>query len=713
MRQTLIKPQFIEYYLTTFCSYFRQIRYGCQNPDCETTTCLSCQKRRAKGPFRRLTVLSARTLASLLASQDHPERDLCPHLPSLVKQPDETLAVKRKGKKSSQIHTKTFTQAPPSPENAEAHSARIRTPERQDSGQVWAKINKNTSYTEHQETLPLSKGDLAASENNRVKDVKSFTQNLYDTFSWRALQSLIYQSGSFAWVSPSSADGTVKPNAETMNAAHSKLDPYASSGNHTTSSPNIEEENNTGTKEDEAPLGKTSYAATINHEGPKAVEFSKVLDPTINILSGKSNQKVDCMKGSGKPSKNGCEFPSDQLHGQENRSPLKDINANLFNPFATLSHFTLENVKALARSTKPSRLSEQCLGLSMGRTEASVKSADISTWSQFAIQSIVYILGTTVPLLQSFKQVDETLTQDSSNHAHQSNHPNDIVCAFRQLRQLEGHPQRIFPSLWISLEDAFAWDARARLSIPRDRYIPKALPSGRYLNATGYRTYNTDGKMMPNLDAAHIIKVALSALVASVPDCAPETWENVIKLRASGRIAPDLESSELRIRFRSLATTWEVMDAYEDELAISLMTRLIRAFTTRRCWSEILDAVVSDGMGDSVVKEKSAEFTESLLQFLQEEKGETSSFKKDKPISRDDRGPVLSLNDDDSSVTQDSNVPSFSMITLEWLRNIMLKEWDGKPEISRWSTVGGTLDFMACLCSSCQGKTAVLALLIP
>lgn len=59
--------------------FYRQIRYGCTNPACNTPTCLSCQKRCTKAPFRCLTVLSARALASCLASEENALQKLCPH----------------------------------------------------------------------------------------------------------------------------------------------------------------------------------------------------------------------------------------------------------------------------------------------------------------------------------------------------------------------------------------------------------------------------------------------------------------------------------------------------------------------------------------------------------------------------------------------------------------------------------------------------------
>ncbi|KAM3431078.1 hypothetical protein NHJ13734_007469 [Beauveria thailandica] len=61
--------------------YIHQLRDGCGSATCATPTCLSCRKRLAgKSPIRRYNPTSARTLAVYLASQDNPERGICPSL---------------------------------------------------------------------------------------------------------------------------------------------------------------------------------------------------------------------------------------------------------------------------------------------------------------------------------------------------------------------------------------------------------------------------------------------------------------------------------------------------------------------------------------------------------------------------------------------------------------------------------------------------------
>ncbi|TGZ84448.1 HECT-domain-containing protein [Ascodesmis nigricans] len=59
--------------------YMNQLLYGCQRAECDTPTCYTWRKRQSQQ--RRFTVLSARIIACMLASQDDPFQALCPGKP--------------------------------------------------------------------------------------------------------------------------------------------------------------------------------------------------------------------------------------------------------------------------------------------------------------------------------------------------------------------------------------------------------------------------------------------------------------------------------------------------------------------------------------------------------------------------------------------------------------------------------------------------------
>lgn len=72
VRILFLKPDLNRY------RYIIQTRYGCTNSQCTTLHCFSRQKRTQSAPVRPPTVLTARMIASVLATQEDPTRHLCP-----------------------------------------------------------------------------------------------------------------------------------------------------------------------------------------------------------------------------------------------------------------------------------------------------------------------------------------------------------------------------------------------------------------------------------------------------------------------------------------------------------------------------------------------------------------------------------------------------------------------------------------------------------
>ncbi|KAF4464188.1 ubiquitin- ligase [Fusarium albosuccineum] len=95
--------------------YIVQLRSGCGNFNCATSTCFTCRRRLAgKTPIRKYNATSARTLAIYLASQDNPENGICPFL--------------RKSKEPvSAVGTLIFSTRPPSPSHPDSKRPGLRT----------------------------------------------------------------------------------------------------------------------------------------------------------------------------------------------------------------------------------------------------------------------------------------------------------------------------------------------------------------------------------------------------------------------------------------------------------------------------------------------------------------------------------------------------------------------------------------------------------
>jgi hypothetical protein len=142
--------------------YKNQVLYGCQDPNCLTPTCASYRRRVTEGPFRRYTELSARTLACYLASLDNAENGLCRNPPRSSCEPSHD-APRRSRRRSRGLpeHDQTGRHG-----NSVAQQENSST----DAAQTNSAIQKSTDqYT----------------ATPKLKDPKSFTQNLFDTLSLR------------------------------------------------------------------------------------------------------------------------------------------------------------------------------------------------------------------------------------------------------------------------------------------------------------------------------------------------------------------------------------------------------------------------------------------------------------------------------------------------------------------------------------------------
>ncbi|KAL3468821.1 hypothetical protein BJX99DRAFT_101044 [Aspergillus californicus] len=169
--------------------YKNQLLHGCQDPTCQTPTCASYRRRVTEGPYRRYTELSARTLACYLASLDNAELGLCRNLP--------------------RVHSELSSQDPyrRSKRRTRAPSVQSPTRDRADSSALPGRSSKAGSSADHKarggtgprhsednlahasssvrgpQKQPVTLSELNNPPSQRMKDPKSFTQNLFDTLS--------------------------------------------------------------------------------------------------------------------------------------------------------------------------------------------------------------------------------------------------------------------------------------------------------------------------------------------------------------------------------------------------------------------------------------------------------------------------------------------------------------------------------------------------
>ena len=176
---------------------------------------------------------------------------------------------------------------------------------------------------------------------------------------------------------------------------------------------------------------------------------------------------------------------------------------------------------------------------------------------------------------------------------------------------------------------------------------------------------------MLDADAAHIINVALAALIASVSkgleERIQEGWQEFVYCRRKGHFSSS-EPQDPKVR----KTAISFMAPYQDELALYLMRLILRCMASRTYRSSIpFEPHEESANGCQRFRGSVSIFGQSI-----------SSFLKPEPYYK----PPSQL--------------LYARILLEWARSVFLQEWNGTAEFSWSSDVGCAVDFMRFLCKA-------------
>ena len=217
-----------------------------------------------------------------------------------------------------------------------------------------------------------------------------------------------------------------------------------------------------------------------------------------------------------------------------------------------------------------------------------------------------------------------------------------------------------------------------------------------FLNERNIR-HNPDAEYMDDLVAAQVVMKAFSTLACHLPlvlrDLRAPSWELFVSLRKLGQFVPGGKSDR-----RLIEPVLRLMDTYDDEIASRLMVRLMRALASRQCWS--LASAYSFGENEDTIG-KNIQFPVFVNYVIDEICVEGVEIRHTGAAS--DSVPYL----EDLAKTWDTNLGSstwkvesarYASTILEWIRSVIIHEWDGKAEFQRFSAVGGAIDLMTWFC---------------
>jgi hypothetical protein len=210
----------------------------------------------------------------------------------------------------------------------------------------------------------------------------------------------------------------------------------------------------------------------------------------------------------------------------------------------------------------------------------------------------------------------------------------------------------------------------------------------------GPRSFQTVPSDSKNSRVSNVVYHAIHALTSLVPRAQRGVWHMVWSTLVNGKAY----GKQRNLRDDPVASPWlSILDSFEQESALRMAKRLVRAIGARTCLEETLCACgVEDAKPNPRLQiwKTSRRIRESVTDLLiQEEQSIRLATFKTKYRDELRHGGEL--------------VGTTSLVWLEWLRKCFLKEWDGSLHINRWSVAGSALELIEDLCKS---KTLLLLL---
>lgn len=238
------------------------------------------------------------------------------------------------------------------------------------------------------------------------------------------------------------------------------------------------------------------------------------------------------------------------------------------------------------------------------------------------------------------------------------------------LSRLQASLQRLFTLCPWEIALHSLWSALEKLFVPPEDW--SARPSGRSSRSSTVATQAappvvprriSDEGHLSDADAAYIATVAFFTLASSVPELDASTWKGILRMRATGAVASSAEMHRLSQEHAQRAV--EVADRLEHELGLRLVNRLVRALAARLTYHEISKAR----------RVYNHDFRKvSVLDRVVENLSEHYSLAGSIPALRP---------------------PGAIPLIMEWLRTLFLREWDGNPEVPLSSAAGGAVQILA------------------
>ena len=674
----------------------------------------------SQGPFRPYTVLSARALATFLASEDQPEKGLCPNRLIVLErfEPSPTVLDRGKGQHRKQLShrpEKSLQSSDMISRSLNSNHPIAMAPRNYKD----ASVQVDNDHCESEESTaertynPLTKsilGNLQEGTEAYKKDAKSFAQSFFDTAAMKNLYLRDTPMDYLRWFrgskpnprefspqidhqkNPENGTGVHWDDVEIENPGKELVElPEAVEGNLGAISPQNHAPNGSDTHhstDNDFPITPAGGVSSDTLESNQSDSIDKKASP--ETLSQSQKKTIIANELPSLPLQSSSKFGENALAQNRIAYSKSQDTAFMLVPSDPVKHFkektpqclsrlSMENIKGLAMMVirDNRRLLDEHISLRrQGRgdmpTHLSIDShsnfEDYESFLRFTDQSISYVLADARTLLKSFVHY----YRDSNSCTTVWSYDLLLMTScLRLLRHLDFQPFSILPSLSMSTRCIHPLNSgRKRTSAMKTSMPPLSGLSD----------------ALDDVEASHIVKIIVAALIATVPEYDAETLFAVSKLRAAGNIAPCLTGdSPPRYRYM-VERVLNVASNFEDEMALSLVKSMVEAIVARQ------------------YRVKSSQDYKESYWSLEDSFHGTISY-----LIADDFKMVHSTSQASPSLKGSTWYEHFQpkvtpglkqplLVLIEWLRTLILKEWDGKVRVKRCSAIGGALSLLSQIC---------------
>lgn len=594
-------------------------------------------------------MLSARALAAFLASQKQPEKSLCPH----VSEKHSNLS--NDSSHLEHLGNDLGTRSEPLTDPRIQVGSRVSS-ELLEISKTEDRPNDVEIRIEEQHDHSV---DVAGAR--REKDLKSFAQVLFDTFAMRRL----YLDDSPCAMSP-----TLYPNITLT----------------------IEEENDTAKQADL--IASATFAGkdqNITHMKPRlemSQSHTEHCEANEKKLYRKQRRAWKALHLGNLESRG---------FGFDNIVPVDDLRAVTNN---TLAYFTSMNVLSVlsAHYEWDVDLDVYTMLQDFNRDSCHLKSSRPSPkgleqherYSAFFRRSAGYIFKTRSAMLRSFVE----WKQDDCANITARSYPLPTITGIIGCIRLCDDSEAMMSSLWAGIGDVYmqcpasvgSYDPTNHLQDGEQRFGAKL------------------SKALSDTEAAHIVTIAMAALIHTVADVVANAMEPIQQLRSKGQERQlYVEGTPSRAPVHKYDPALVIMDHFGDGLACSLAVRLAKAMVSRQ-WIAKRTSHGCTKLPARAVKDcRHASFMTLVVRAIANKRGlQVGVSSSELPPSLQDgvlQDAMKSLEFREVDFhTNGPRPPHHLCLIIDWMRVVILKEWDGSPEVPRYGAVGGAMEFLKHLC---------------